>query len=931
VRGFPEGSRERAMTALAEARSQIVNEIVNEAKQRFGVDQRNFGTPGFGSDIDLTITPRERLPGFTGPERPVGDQIRAAADAADYINRQLRERVQGEPDRAIDTNVYSYIGEDRVRLDTPDLRARGSALEAEIGFAEAMRGLDAAQQQALRQAVEGRLTGGDPVTRQALADLQARMQAGRNTEAALRAEFERTQGVLRERFPDASPQELQVMTRDALLAEKKRVLADLFSSPNPDMVAILRVQAEIRWFAPDAYAGGAAFEYAVGFGQARRSAGADAARARNADAPTRAEVLAELADSWARERSRPFEQRLALFAAAATSQLGMLGAHTHGAPADRVKAAAKYAARILDLIGYAGLSAEGPIPRALADFVASRHPDVTPAQQNQARLDLLARFGEAVGMGDHVTRADGKVTRVSDELMLRFVGDAQRWATEATARLLVTERTYHGATPDPAAPPASPPPARPGGDGTPPPATPPPARAAPAAERPAGGLRGHAYALTNEVPARGGGTIGGLERTSGPEKVGQAIKRLGPLTGDAQVQSPTRGGFTLSVPDPAGGSARIDVAVEVRIRSTADLTASVHGAEGGAARLVPSLADGQWRAVIEVNSRLHPEDLPHVIRHEANELAGLVSLHPRSAPEGGFEPHMRAGVFQPGFTGELPFATSHDRAAALELKGLLEDYTNLAQQGSHRADARWRSVEAARASMGLNDAVNLDHKMRLLREAGVPTDEIMRLVRVAGTELLGRHQAAETAAGRGASIFDPSLVAHLLVPEPQGGFRSDGLHGGHTTRHLLDFCRQTEFHVHQVAEQTNSGTTWRRFEQWQWIGSGPKPTDPDLLPHGPRHNAADWVLSDQFKTTADDPAVFLREAEAAWRAWVPLHDGGPASIDDKALTGRAFGGPKGGPPAQARPGGPVFAGFFEVLPGPRWRLRTIFVDQTFLP
>ncbi|HEX3277270.1 MAG TPA: hypothetical protein VHR40_02015, partial [Thermoleophilaceae bacterium] len=261
---LPEGVQKRAAEALAEARQQLVRQITDEAAARFGADQRNYGTPGFGSDIDLTITPRERLPGFSGKERPIADQIRAAADAAEFINQRLRERLGGEPDRALDTNVYSYIAEDRVSLGTPELRARAGALEAEIGLAEARRGVDPATWAALEKAIADKLKGSDPITRQALADLQARLQAGIAMEAALRAEMERVQATLRE--GGVPPDQLPVQARDALLASKKRDLAKLFEAKDPDMIKILRLQAEIRWFAPDAYASGAAFEYTVGFG-----------------------------------------------------------------------------------------------------------------------------------------------------------------------------------------------------------------------------------------------------------------------------------------------------------------------------------------------------------------------------------------------------------------------------------------------------------------------------------------------------------------------------------------------------------------------------------------------------------------------------------------------------------------------------------------
>ena len=130
------------------------------------------------------------------------------------------------------------------------------------------------------------------------------MEAGIAIEAALRAEMERVQSTLRE---SAASRRISSRSRRATRCWPPRSAssAKLFAAKNPDMIEILRLQAEIRWFAPDAYASGAAFEYAVGFGQARRSAGADAAQAAGRRRRAQADVLADLAANWAREQSRP--------------------------------------------------------------------------------------------------------------------------------------------------------------------------------------------------------------------------------------------------------------------------------------------------------------------------------------------------------------------------------------------------------------------------------------------------------------------------------------------------------------------------------------------------------------------------------------------------------------------------------------------------
>ena len=909
VAELPQPLRARAMEALAEARQRIVREITDAAAQAFGADQRNWGTPGFGSDIDLTITPRERMPGFAGPERPVADQIRAAADAAEFIAGRLREVLGAEPDLALDTNVYSYIAEDRVALDTPDLRARASALEAEVGLAEARRGVDPATWQALEQAITGRLGGADPMSRQALADLRARLQAGIATERALVAEMERTQAMLRDRGVPAD--QLAVRARDAILTAKKRQLADLWAAPQPDMIRILRLQAEIRWFAPDAYASGAAFEYTVGFGQARRSAGADAAAAAGRDAPTQADVLADLAASWARERGRPEEQRMALYAAAATAQLGMLGAHAHGAPPDRVKAAAKYAARILDLLNFARMGGtEGIVPTALANFVQGRWPQATDAM----RVEMLVRFATDVGMEGGIVRdARGQPTGVTEAVMMRFVAEAQAWALDATARLMVGERLHHGAVPDPPAPPP-----------------------------PAGGLRGATYDLRNEYTYKDASgaerKAGGLERALGGEKVSKAMAGLRRLDADATVKAVVKKGldFVVSVPDPANPKATIDVAVNVVIKPTDKLTPSEHGEEGGPARLIPSSSTDAagtrtWRATIEVDSRLAENDLPHVLRHETNEMIGLVRLNPGGGePAGGWGAQMRPGVMlQGGAEGAPP--TVHDRAAVLELKAL-HDARDAMDPASADFAARSDNIERLRESMGLDEPSNLRAKLRMLREAGLPAAEIRRLAQAAGAELGAAHRQAEAAAGR-TSVFDDALTTKTLIPRDLGDFKGKGLNGGHVTQHLLDLCAASVFHVREVATPRDAGgTRWRRFEQWRFNGPlADKPTDPAKLPGGADFEPGRWTRSDQPKTTADDAAAFLREADSAWRWWFARHNGEPGSIDDAAVSGaeRAVGGPSGNETARSD-GGVEFAGFFDPVVGGATVL-TLFPDESWLP
>jgi hypothetical protein len=378
------------------------------------------------------------------------------------------------------------------------------------------------------------------------------------------------------------------------------------------------------------------------------------------------------------------------------------------------------------------------------------------------------------------------------------------------------------------------------------------------------------------------------------------------------------------------------VAVKVVIKPSDQLTPSEHGEHGGPARLIPSSttdANGarRWAATIEVDSRLREGDLPHVLRHEANELVGLVRKFPGGEPAGGFGPEMRARVMLPGAAADPSLTPSvHDQAAIRELKALY-DARDAAEPGSAAFDYRSDQIERLRDSMGLNEGSNLRQKLRMLREGGLPVEEINRLAQAAGAELNAVHQAAEKAAGR-SSVFTDDLATKMLVPKFVGDFKGAGLNGGHVTQHLLDFCAASEYHVREIGTTRDAaGTKWRRFEQWRWNGErSTKPSHPDELPGGSKFDAGKWTRSDQPKCTADDPATYLREADAAWRGWFERHNGQPpGAVDDIAVAGseRSFGGPAGNEPATS-PNGVVFAGFYEKGPT---RIVTIFPDEGWLP
>jgi hypothetical protein len=434
----PGPKRQNAEQRLAQSRADNLKAELNHVKKPpFEAHAFDSGTPGFRSDIDVTVQPKEKRPGFKGKPRPMREQILSASEAADDVIAGLRRRFKGDPGLVADIAVHAYIGEDAVKLSSPEERAKATALEHEVGYAELRRGMSDEQWAALQQEMQRQLADGSPVAAQALKDIQAMMRQGEEFHGRMNEELRLQEDLVTGSRPELSPEERSVLARDTILSLKRRQLAELFAAQPPDMVAILRLQAEIRWFAPGAYATESAFHHAVKFGQARKDAGKESATRAGREAPTREDVVADMAVSWAEERSIPIEERRARLAAAADANLGMYLSHAaSGGPVDQAKAAAKYGGRVLDLLDLAGIGESTPLAAAFNEFRSGK----LSGKADPVRM--LENYGKAIGADPGTSQAD---------LATRFVEDATAWMTRAVARMRVIERTAPGA---PKVPPA---------------------------------------------------------------------------------------------------------------------------------------------------------------------------------------------------------------------------------------------------------------------------------------------------------------------------------------------------------------------------------------------------------------------------------------------------------------------------------------------
>lgn len=350
-----------------------------------------------------------------------------------------------------------------------------------------------------------------------------------------------------------------------------------------------------------------------------------------------------------------------------------------------------------------------------------------------------------------------------------------------------------------------------------------------------------------------------------PEKVRDGLKKVAARTHlhgarlEVKVSEATAEGVsgTLRVP----GSAAAEV--EVTVRFTPELTPSVaHGAQAGPGRFtLARTGEARWRASLEIDPHLDPRDVDFVISHELDEVSELVRRHPAGLPVADLEREMAASVMRPG--AQSGTATAHDIAQAREVVALKKDYDNLAASGSVNKDVRKATLDRAIEAAGLGDPAQIDAKLRLLRDAGAPEDllEQVRLVEA-------RRVKGELPQG---GVFRERLVAHVLWAKERslGEFISNGMNGGHETSRLLAMGWPNGDYVFvEVASKPAAGTMARQFEQYKWVGQGSMPNPRSgRFPGDKDFDRTGWVKSEMPKTTMDDAAVLLREAEDAWRRW----------------------------------------------------------------
>jgi hypothetical protein len=370
--------------------------------------------------------------------------------------------------------------------------------------------------------------------------------------------------------------------------------------------------------------------------------------------------------------------------------------------------------------------------------------------------------------------------------------------------------------------------------------------------------------------------------------------------------------MTLRVPE---GTGHAEVHVTIHVKPETELAVSdAHGADAGPARLtLVRETTGEWKANIEISQGMRPEDLEFAITHELDEAAELVRRYPKGEPVAGFKPEMQAGVMTPGAT--TGKSTAHDVAAAREIVKLFEAWEALRKSKSanpqnvaHRRAVLDRAMEV----QGLNDPTQVPAKLALLHEAGAPLELIRQVEHVEARRVFQEHSDS---LGH-PSQLNESVIHHLLYGENQGG---NTVGGGHHTEELLRFVEaDVSLALLQIAERRAGGAMYRRYEQYQWIHKSvakPKPKS-GRYPGELGFNKNDWTLSNEPKTTFDDPAAFLREAEAAWSDWLNAATTNPPVLGTNARVG------------MTSPSGIVFQGYLVSRHAP-FQLSTLYPEAAW--
>ncbi|HTQ11875.1 MAG TPA: hypothetical protein VMI31_17575, partial [Fimbriimonadaceae bacterium] len=277
-------AQEAAKAVLDGARQDILRQaranVLEKNPHLKDIDFIAPGTPGFNSDIDVSVNPREN------PDQAhLSVVVERSAELVKKVNEELRRLTGGEPDITLDTNLYSWTGSDVIRGQVrADERARSAQDVASL--AEVRRNVaDPAAWSAMKEQMiaKAQAKGGD----KAAAEMAQQIAAGEKVAEGLTGSIEAAKQSFLEKNarPDGiSDQEwaktAEMRGREAVAEQLRGELVQRLKAPKNrrDYQRIVELQTQIAMAEPGAYANRSAVDEVVNFGQTLVGMSGEAAR-----------------------------------------------------------------------------------------------------------------------------------------------------------------------------------------------------------------------------------------------------------------------------------------------------------------------------------------------------------------------------------------------------------------------------------------------------------------------------------------------------------------------------------------------------------------------------------------------------------------------------------------------------------------------------
>jgi Bacterial toxin 4 len=383
--------------SLQAARNGVVDHALAGVKSAVearhpGIEIRfqDLGTPGFGSDRDMTLRAEPARGAKTPPS--TNELVAASVEAVRDAYQALRE--QGfNPDTALDTNFYTELHEGQVVPRSAEERAGISADQSIVSLTEMRLGMTDAQWRAHRDAQRRAIEeskGPDRLNNEIRANMERQFSAAEDRAARLgRGE-------------------------QALQGARQRLLEALGRTPQPSARELRNLMADVKLLEPDAFGTRAAVEGVV-YGQQGMTRAAN--RGEQAQA-------GEHMGTVGSGKEVPIPEQLGNRTQQAEAELGHFWSHfpDTGLPTpSQVRALAKQLGRIAHAFREAGLS----YPNRLVDETGSVVGAKAEASADAATLRELRSWAE-----------DTSQSFGSDEALLRaYASEAARTASDMTARL----------------------------------------------------------------------------------------------------------------------------------------------------------------------------------------------------------------------------------------------------------------------------------------------------------------------------------------------------------------------------------------------------------------------------------------------------------------------------------------------------------------